>query len=83
MPPFLRPWQDPVPALTENVVRDVPYPSDEEVNGIVYVGWRGISATTQLRTLFATVVLMEYLTESAISPLKAAFVESEDPFAST
>lgn len=41
-----------------------------------------ISLLFHCRTLSATYVLLEYLTESAISPLMAAFVESDDPLAS-
>lgn len=81
--PFLRPWQESVPAFTTPIVLDVPYPCDDEDNGIVEVAWRGPSAKTQIYAFFATVVLMEYLTESAISPLQSAFVETEDPYASS
>ena len=33
--------------------------------------------------MFATMVLMEYLTETSVSPLQARFVESESPLASS
>lgn len=62
LPPFLIPWQDPVPALMSSLVVDVPYPCDDEDNGLVNVGWRGPSAKTQIYTMFATICLMEYLT---------------------
>ena len=71
-----------MPALTENIVREVAYPCDEEDNGMVSVGWRGPSAATQVRTMLSTMVLLEYLTESSVSPLQAAFVETDDPLAS-
>ena len=79
---------DPIPSFTSKVVKEVPYPSDEESNGMVHIGWRGpqdpeLSASSQLKAIFTIIVLMEYLTESAISPLKAAFVECDDPYAST
>lgn len=38
---YERPWQSEVPPLTENVEIVEKYPSDEEENGIVAVGWRG------------------------------------------
>ena len=49
---------------------------------MVHVAWRGPSATALYR-MFATMVLMEYLTETSVSPLQARFVESEDPLASS
>lgn len=47
-PPFVRPWQNTVPPLTKPVDIVVPYPVDEEDNGMVYVAWRGPSAVTEL-----------------------------------
>ena len=41
LPPYVRPWQTPVPPLTEKVVETMPYPSDDEANGMVYLAWRG------------------------------------------
>jgi hypothetical protein len=44
----MRPWQTEVPPLKAVVNKVVPYPSDEEENGMVYVAWRGPSAVTEL-----------------------------------
>jgi len=38
---YERPWQSEVPLLEENVEIVEKYPSDEEENGLVAVGWRG------------------------------------------
>jgi len=80
--PFLKPWEGEVPKLSLGVDLTVPYPSDEEDNGMVYVAWRGPSAVSSLYPMLATLLLMEYLTETAVSPLQAAFVEVESPLAS-
>jgi len=81
--PFLRPWSGEVPKLELDKDLTVPYPADEEDNGMVYVAWRGPSAVTALYRMFATMVLMEYLTETSVSPLQARFVESDSPLASS
>jgi len=38
---YERPWQSEVPPLEENVEIVEKYPSDEEENGMVTIGWRG------------------------------------------
>ena len=80
---FLRPWSGEVPRLELGRDLTVPYPADEEDNGLVYVAWRGPNAVTALYRLFATMVLMEYLTETSVSPLQAKFVEIDSPLASS
>jgi len=80
--PFLRPWSGSVPKLEIGREITVPYPADEEDNGLVYVAWRGPSAVTNLYRMFATMILMEYLTETSVSPLQAKFVEIDSPLAS-
>lgn len=45
--PFTRPWQSPVPELEKSHTATVPFPCDEEDNGLVYVGWRGPSAVKE------------------------------------
>lgn len=79
---FSRPWQDPVPPLKSSADVEVLFPCDEEVNGMVYVGWRGPSAVTDLYKLAACSVLMKYLTDTSVSPLSKEFVEIPDPYAS-
>eukprot|EP00092_Neocalanus_flemingeri_P035801 GFUD01038981.1.p1 GENE.GFUD01038981.1~~GFUD01038981.1.p1 ORF type:complete len:1002 (+),score=290.69 GFUD01038981.1:52-3057(+) len=80
--PFLRPWSGTVPKLEVGKEITIPYPADEEDNGLVYLAWRGPSAVTNLYRMFATMILMEYLTETSVSPLQARFVEVDSPLAS-
>lgn len=80
--PFTRPWQSPVPRLQESVDLKVPYPCDEEDNGMVYVAWRGPSAVKELYRMDACLILLRYLTETPVSPLQKEFVETDDPYAS-
>jgi len=82
LPEYKRPWQSPVPDFTSSVDLDVPYPEDEEENGLVCVAWRGPACTTEVTTMLSVILVLEYLTESAISPLQACFVEVDDPLAS-
>lgn len=79
---FVRPWQSEVPPLIEPVDREVTYPSDEEDNGMVYIGWRGPSAVTQIYKLTACSVLLKYLTDTTVSPLPKELVDVPDPFCS-
>ena len=44
LPEFTRPWQNPVPPLTEAVEKKLLYPADEEGHGLVYIAFRGPSA---------------------------------------
>ena len=77
-------FQDQVPPLPDSGETRVraPYPSDDEDSGQVNVAWRGPAAATEIYSYFAHIALMEYLTESAVSPLQADFVEIDDPLAS-
>ncbi|KAF4518639.1 hypothetical protein B566_EDAN005966 [Ephemera danica] len=79
---FQRPWQTLVPSLPAAIDKEVPYPSDEEENGMVYIAWRGPSAVTDLYSMGACSVLLKYLTDTAVSPLQREFVEIKDPYAS-
>ena len=81
---FVRPWGSPVAPLKESVSKDIKYPCDEEDNGMVFIAWRGPSAVKNYQATYPIIILMEYLTETSISPLQAAFVEvEEDPLASS
>ncbi|KAL0273768.1 UNVERIFIED_CONTAM: hypothetical protein PYX00_006371 [Menopon gallinae] len=82
LPPFQRPWQSPVPEFTESQDVMVKYGADEEYHGMVFVGWRGPSAVTDLYEMSACTLLLKYLTYTSISPLGQEFVEVDDPFAS-
>lgn len=48
LPPFVRPWSEPPPPVTESVEIVLQYACDEEDHGMVYVAWRGPSAVDQI-----------------------------------
>lgn len=73
----------PVEPLFESVNKRIVYPSDEEDCGIVYVGWRGPNASTEILTLTACSTLLRYLSETSVSPLQREMVEINNPYAST
>ena len=50
---------------------------------MVAVAWRDFGGPGELLSFHATNCMLEYLTESSISPLKQAFVECDDPLASS
>lgn len=75
---FKRPWQTPVDALTSSSILKVSFPSDEEDEGQVTVAWRGPNVN-DTHDLMATSILLEYLQDSAVSPLYQAFVELPQP----
>lgn len=79
---FKRPWQDPVPPLTESIDLDVYYPCDDEDNGVVDVAWRGSSPITDMYELIGCTLLLKYLTDTSVSPLQKEFVEIDDAYAS-
>ncbi|XP_072172090.1 uncharacterized protein C05D11.1-like [Diadema setosum] len=81
LPPHVRPWQTPVPPLPEKVVETMPYPSDDEANGMVYMAWRG-PAAQDLYGMSAVLILLEYLTDTSVAPLQRDFVEVSDAFCS-
>jgi len=77
----LKPWSSAVPCLQANKIRRVEFPSEETEFGQFVLAWAGPPFEDFL-TRTAIDVLLTYLTKSAISPLQAALVESEDPVAS-
>ncbi|XP_017886890.1 uncharacterized protein C05D11.1-like [Ceratina calcarata] len=79
---FKRPWQDPVPPLTESIDLDVYYPCDDEDNGIVQIAWRGPSAVKEIYDLNGCTLLLKYLSDTSVSPLQKEFVEIDDAYAS-
>ena len=80
--PFTRPWQNPVPPFQASIDQLIPYPCEDEEKGMVWLAWRGPSAVYQLYDICALMILMEYLTDTAASPLQKAFVEIPEPYAS-
>ncbi|KAJ1519883.1 hypothetical protein ONE63_004123 [Megalurothrips usitatus] len=79
---FEKPWLNPIPPFPSSVDKEVPYPCDEEDNGMVFVGWRGPSAVTDLYGITACCLLLKYLCDTSASPLQQEFVENDDPCAS-
>uniref|UniRef100_S4REB2 Uncharacterized protein n=1 Tax=Petromyzon marinus TaxID=7757 RepID=S4REB2_PETMA len=79
LPPHVRPWQSSVPEFTDLTESVVQYPSDDETTGMVTVAWRGPSAK-DLYKMTAIGTLLEYLSDTAISPLQRDLVEISDPY---
>eukprot|EP00457_Paulinella_chromatophora_P000722 gb/GEZN01000722.1/.p1 GENE.gb/GEZN01000722.1/~~gb/GEZN01000722.1/.p1 ORF type:complete len:1205 (-),score=195.78 gb/GEZN01000722.1/:119-3733(-) len=73
-----RPFSQDLPPLREPVYQTVQYAAEDEKNGLATIGVRGPKYSQQLESL-AMEILINYLNESAISPLQMAFVESEPP----
>ena len=71
---MVRPWQSPVPPLTNTVTEEVPFPTDEENDGLVRIAWRGPSALDRYG-MTAIAALMEYLADTAVAPLQKELVE--------
>ncbi|VVC45099.1 Peptidase M16, C-terminal,Metalloenzyme, LuxS/M16 peptidase-like,Peptidase M16, N-terminal [Cinara cedri] len=76
---YVRPWQSPVDPLTKSSNYVIYYPSDEEYNGLVNIGFRG---PNDIYDHIACQLLLKYLTETPISPLPKEMVEIEDPYCS-
>lgn len=73
-----RPWSTPVQPLEKSSEKKIEYPCDTDDDGLVYIGFRGPSSTTNYRDLMALSVLLDYLNNNAVSPLQRDFVESDD-----
>ena len=94
IPNYERPWQqDLKPAgwsqenpdgFEDNHVFEMDFPSDDESKGSVTVAWRlGEHITDDIGKLEAYQLAAKYLTSSQVAPLEAAFVESNDPLATS
>ncbi|CAH1271971.1 Hypp4744 [Branchiostoma lanceolatum] len=79
LPPYKRPWQNPIPPLPASVTHTVQYPSDDEANGMVRMAWRG-PKSDELYDIPAIATMLEYMTDTAIAPLQRELVEIEDPY---
>uniref|UniRef100_UPI00358F5AD4 uncharacterized protein C05D11.1-like isoform X2 n=1 Tax=Myxine glutinosa TaxID=7769 RepID=UPI00358F5AD4 len=79
MPAYIRPWLSPVPDFVASLQKIVPYPSDDESTGIVTLCWRGPMAK-ELFEMTAIGTLMEYMTDTPISPLQRDLVEIAEPY---
>ncbi|XP_035211557.1 uncharacterized protein C05D11.1-like [Stegodyphus dumicola] len=76
--PFVRPWQSPVPPLPESVTLEIEYPCDEDEYGLIIAAWRGPGGNDSFE-LRCVDLLMDYFTDTSVSPLNRDFVEIEDP----
>lgn len=81
-PSFEKPWQTPVKPLKDSKDIKILFPSDEEENGLVYIGYLGPKASNDFETLTACCALMKYLCDTSVSPIQQSFIEIDDPFAS-
>lgn len=72
---FCRPWQNPVPALTESVKQTIYYPSDDEKFGMCHIGFR--ADTTSLYEKLSLDILTDYLDATAVSPVRRELVEKK------
>lgn len=81
LPPMERPWQSPVPPLLSSVCEVVPFPSDDERDGMVIMAWRGPKAVD--RYLYSAIVsLVEYLHSTSVAPLQQELVYISEPYCS-
>lgn len=79
---FTRPWQNPVPPLTEGLDMVVQYPCDDNDHGLAYIACRG-PALQSFQEVAAIMILQDYLTDTSVSPLQKFFVETDDPYCCT
>lgn len=78
--PMTRPWSSKVPPFEKSVDRVVEYGADDEDHGMVTVSWRA-PKSKDLYPMTALGILLEYLTDTAVSPLQKEFVEKHPPLA--
>ena len=81
MPPYKRPWQTPVPPLSDAVEKVVRFPTEDEESGSVLLGFRGPICSDRYG-MTALSVILDYLTDTPIAPLQRDLVEIPDPFCS-
>lgn len=79
---FDKMWKPVLEPLSETIIETVYYPSDEESNGTIYIGWHGPNSLTDYNELQACSVLLHYLCSSPISPLRRDLIEFDEPVAS-
>jgi len=80
LPPMTRPWTSKVAPLEESVNKLVEYGADDEDSGMLTVSWRA-PKSKDLYPMTALGILLEYLTDTAVSPLQKEFVEKLPPLA--
>jgi len=69
LPPYTRPWQDPIPPLPGIINVTIQFPAEDESSGMVLVGCRGPGSDNR-HDLAAVNAIMDYLTDTPIAPLQ-------------
>ena len=83
---FKRPWQTPLKKLNlnEDYIYEIEYPSEDESLGSIAIAWRlDEEISDNIEMLEAYKLVMKYLTVTQVSPLEVAFVENNDPLATS
>lgn len=80
---FVRPWSTTVEPLANSSKTVIRYQSDSHDDGLVYLGYRGPSVCENYLEFVAISIILEYLNNTAVSPIQLEFVESEDPICSS
>jgi len=83
---FIRPWQTPLKKLNlkEDLIYEIDYPSEDETLGSIAVAWRlNETISENIEMLEAYNLILKYLTSKQVSPLEIAFVENNDPLATS
>ncbi|CAL8125775.1 unnamed protein product [Orchesella dallaii] len=80
---WTKPWLEDVPEIPAPVVKSIKFPSDDEDEALVTIGFRGPSAIKEFDQVAAMRLLFEYLTDSSVGPVQQDFVETEDSLASS
>ncbi|CAE8685746.1 unnamed protein product [Polarella glacialis] len=79
LPAFQKPFSSPVPKPAAPRVEHMEFPAEDEKTGaICMLAWHG-PQWEDLETITALSVLMSYLTDDCISPLRKALVETVPP----
>jgi Zn-dependent M16 (insulinase) family peptidase len=65
--------------LESSQTKTVPFPTDEEDDGVIRICWRGPKAK-DCYNMTAMQILMEYLTDTPVAPLQRDLVEVDDPY---
>ena len=83
-PLYERPFLTEYDELKENIDKDIEYAADDEKFGKIMMAWRlPFKLHEGLETMTAYEYLEEYLTYSTVSPMKEAFVNIEEPLATS
>jgi Zn-dependent M16 (insulinase) family peptidase len=76
----IKPWKSALPTFDQSIVKTVEFPSNEEEGGaIVSMSWR-LCEYHDFFTKTAMQILWSYLTDSTVSPVQKAFIETDDPY---